>query len=189
MNEQNQPVMSEDGEVFNAPSPEPSQGQLIPAQSIDQMLARRVGGGSNQIVTCFNANNPVGQAAIMRHVQADIPKGTIDSMLNVPFNLTGYTMRTVTCLKDANGERLAEPKVLIRSTMETDDGMLIASASDYLAQDLRMIHLNHPNMSAEHPIKVMVRKGGLAHRLIDMSYPGDASGSGVAGKTKAIPRK
>lgn len=154
-------------EVSDEPS-YPAPAVVQPEQSIDQMLTQRTGGSTGKVLCSYDANTAEGKMRLMRHVQADTPKGTKDAWLNREFSMVGYTMRTVVCTKDATGATMENPKILIRSIMETAEGDLIPSASDYLAQDLRMIDQVHGGVSPDKPVLVMIRKGGAADRLIDV---------------------
>jgi hypothetical protein len=164
---QNELVPMQPGEIPN----EPMQLQPAPDQDdgdIDRMLSLRTGGAPSKVLTSYDASTPQGQQMVMRHVQADTPKGIKDAWLNREFLLVAYTMRTVVAKRDANGEPLETPRTLIRSIMETSEGDLIPSASDYLAQDLRLIDQVHGGISSDKPVLVKIRKGGSADRLIDV---------------------
>lgn len=154
-------------------------GELIPqpeATSFDQILIQAGGRPSREVRTTYDASTVEGKQMLLRHMQSVEVKGTKDAVMNVPFKLIGATSWPVRVTKDQNGDRLAEPKLLIRTVLETDQGELIPSSSAYVYESLQMIQDIFGKATPQNPIAVKIGKAGAADKLFALDVQPVAKG-------------
>lgn len=118
----------------------------------------------------YELSTQEGMRIRARHTGSQIPDGTKDTWLNKPFDLVRATSWPVAAFTTPDGERLKEPKLLIRTVMETKEGDLIPSSSSWVYQSLQEIIESNGGVSPEKPIRMRLGKAGSADKLFDCQF-------------------
>lgn len=148
-----------------------SKGEITPVKDEDlfgAVLKQQGVMGSTQVRASYDMQTEEGKAMLGRHMNSTEGKDVKANWLNKQFSLVGYTAKVVRALKDVDGNRMPEPKLLIRTIMETLEGDLIPSSSAYVYESLEIIRMAHPNLSIAHPVMVEIYKAGQADKVKDV---------------------
>ena len=137
--------------------------------SFDKIM-RRDGVAPGIAVRCsYDAATGDGPGFLAR---ASVSQAGQDSKLpffGKSFKMVAWTSIIRVQKKDkTTGEMLPEPRPLIRTVIECDDGAEIAFASSYIFADLQQIGMAHPDMSVKKPVECILYKGGQSDRLKDV---------------------
>jgi hypothetical protein len=144
-------------------------GELVPAAvpetTIDDIVRSDTGGVARQIVASFELTSEDGQNRIDRHEAYQGGQNEHAQWYNVPFNLAAFSSKAVLVKKGADGSRLDEPRLAVRTVIEMDDGRMLTSSSSWLFQSMKDIIDRAGGVSPEKPIRVVMRKAGGADKL------------------------
>jgi hypothetical protein len=136
--------------------------------TLDAIAQRDTGGLQRVVVTTIDISTEAGEEQLQRHLDHDQPKDAKqnEGWYGQAFDCVAITSRAVLSKRDGNGDLLITPKPLIRTTLESSDGRILALASSYVYEDVMGIRSRVKEISAKHPVRVKLRKGGAADRIV-----------------------
>jgi hypothetical protein len=165
------------------------EGEMIPVvqeETFDQILKARGGMPNREVRTTYSTETQEGKEMMLRHMQAEVAKGTKDSFINKEVNIIGATSWPVQTFKSPDGKELPSPRKLIRTVLETDEGDLIPSSSAYVYESLQMIQSLYGPATPKNPIRVRLGKAGQADKLFSVQVVNSAKRVGDNSKSIKI---
>ena len=171
----------------------PEQTQLQPSPGVpvvdkpmgvgfDAIIKAETGGVSNEIRASYDITTPDGSARLVAHRQFNGGEGEKALMYNVPFMLAAYVSWPIAIKKDKDGSRLEQPRLSIRTVLETSEGEMFSSSSVWLYQSLLEIMNPSDGSKPELPIKVRLGKAGPSDKLFRVIDDAAKPGKGDKGK-------
>lgn len=144
-------------------------GEIMPAQptSLDDVVKRSTGGMERSLKTSCDLQTSAGKDQVAQHLGFSPPENlkVNGGWYGRQFDLVAYTCRAVLSTKNKDGTTRQNGMILVRTVLETADGELVDSSSDYLYASLMEIVSFCGQPSAANPIRVYIGKGGAADKL------------------------
>jgi hypothetical protein len=144
-------------------------GEIMPAapQSLDDVVKRSTGGMEKSLKTSCDLATADGKDQVAQHLGFSPPENlkVNGGWYGRQFDLVAYTCRAVLSTKNKDGTTRANGMILVRTVLETAEGELVDSSSDYLYASLMEIISFCGQPSAANPIRVYIGKGGAADKL------------------------
>jgi len=158
-------------------------GLAIPAlpASLDDIAKRDTGGLGQMVGTTIDISTLDGKRQLQKHIDYDAPENdkVNAGWYGTPFDCIAISHRGVMAKRDSEGEVLESPRPLIRTVLESAEGRMLVLSSSYVYEDCRNIAKFQPVINRDHPIRVKLKKGGLADRIVqDWDHPIEPSPNG-----------
>lgn len=159
-------------------------GELIQAEpppaTVDSIVRQETGNLSDEMVCSYDPNSEEGILTCERHTSFQGSPNETAGMLNVAFQMVAFTTRPTIVKKSADGVRLDEPRLAVRTVVEMADGRMFSSSSSWFFQSLKQCLKVHGELSREKPMSCVMRKAGLSYKLFritsgQISHQADAA--------------